>query len=227
MRLSVTPVNTKAYWVDHDFPTRGDAQEAVARIAIQDGVLDAVRRELPRFNQPQPHYQQQQQQYPQNGFGARGPPQNPGFGVPYQHALQQRGPPPQPFRGGGGPGPRLNGHGNGHMNGHMNGNGNGNANGNGLGNGLGLGNGNGKPSQRPPAPQPVAAVAKPATLPVKAAAVEVKKAATPGEPKSSGIIHQAVQVAFGTASAEKRPVYEHTHDPVGAPFLLPNLRTGR
>ncbi|ORY44281.1 hypothetical protein BCR35DRAFT_36234 [Leucosporidium creatinivorum] len=94
VRLSLAPndANTKAFWVDFDFHTRADAQEAVARISVMDGVLDVVRREVPRFvggvvagagfgpgpvaRQPPPHQQPQtrfQQPQPQPRATGRQP----------------------------------------------------------------------------------------------------------------------------------------------------------
>lgn len=113
VRLSLAPndANTKAFWVDYDFHTRADAQEAVARIAVMDGVLDVVRREVPRFvgagaggpgfgpgpvprqppplQQPRPAFQQQQQQPRANGRQPLPPQGSPSVGP--QGFAQQRG----------------------------------------------------------------------------------------------------------------------------------------
>ncbi|GAA5911338.1 hypothetical protein JCM5296_007330 [Sporobolomyces johnsonii] len=41
------PPNVKAYWVDFDHPTRAAAQEAVAVLAVRDGVVEQIRSEVP------------------------------------------------------------------------------------------------------------------------------------------------------------------------------------
>ncbi|GAA5920385.1 hypothetical protein JCM1841_003366, partial [Sporobolomyces salmonicolor] len=41
------PPNVKAYWVDFDHPTRAAAQEAVAVLAVRDGVVEQIQSEVP------------------------------------------------------------------------------------------------------------------------------------------------------------------------------------
>lgn len=86
IRIFVRPDNNKSFWVDQDFPSHGEAQAAVAKIAVQEGVIEAIQRECPAFNNPPaqqypPQYQQPQQSqpqaYPQNSYQQ---PPRPGYG---------------------------------------------------------------------------------------------------------------------------------------------------
>ncbi|KAH8924216.1 hypothetical protein BT69DRAFT_98272 [Atractiella rhizophila] len=47
VRIPITPANIKSFWTRHEFTARNDAQEACARIAMQDGIIDTVKREFP------------------------------------------------------------------------------------------------------------------------------------------------------------------------------------
>lgn len=98
VRVSVGPSNIKAFWVDQDFVNRGDAQEAVARIAVQDGLYEQIKQEfIPQNNGPQ--RSNFPPSYPQNNL--QGPPhmQNQGYSVPPQtnrFPSQGFAPPPRP-----------------------------------------------------------------------------------------------------------------------------------
>lgn len=65
LRIPTTQAE-KQFWTDQDHYTRGDAQIAVAKIAVHEGVIEAIKREFQPFNfHAQQQQQQQQSQYQQ------------------------------------------------------------------------------------------------------------------------------------------------------------------
>ncbi|KAI5476776.1 hypothetical protein MNV49_007291 [Pseudohyphozyma bogoriensis] len=72
IRVGLSPNNVKAFWVDHDYRSRAEAEEAVARLAVQNGLLDVVKAEFVherRAAAPPAYPYTQQQHSPQQPFG--------------------------------------------------------------------------------------------------------------------------------------------------------------